>query len=150
MTGIGLECGSDKFSPRCNRRSKTPASMRAAGVNGGVFTSPRSQTRGLSSAAILLRNSVYVRCDMPASSSSGFDGCAETFAQRSTNSLLFEGHQQGANSVRLDRRKDFVYRVRDQVSPPEIGTLPKASRILAIVAAVLTNTTQPILHLQVA
>jgi len=31
---------------------------------GGVFTSPRSQTRGLSSAAIIIRKLVYVRCDM--------------------------------------------------------------------------------------
>src|SRR5258708_38329255 len=65
MAGIGRECGSDKFSPRCRRRSKTPASMRAPKVKGGVFTSPRSQTRGLSSAAIV-PNPVYVRCDMMA------------------------------------------------------------------------------------
>src|SRR5438093_635550 len=65
MVGIGRECGSPKFSPRCRRRSKTPASMRAPKLKGGVFTSPRSQTRGLSSAAIV-PNRVYVRCDMRA------------------------------------------------------------------------------------
>src|SRR5713101_3993690 len=38
MVGIGRECGSAKFSPRCRRRSRTPASMRAPKVKGGVFT----------------------------------------------------------------------------------------------------------------
>jgi hypothetical protein len=48
ILAMGRECGSDSCSPRCNRLSKTPASTRAPKLKGGVFTSPRSQTRGLS------------------------------------------------------------------------------------------------------
>src|SRR5262245_13923049 len=48
MLGIVRECGSASDSPRCNRRRSIPASMRAAVERGGVFTSPCSQTSGLS------------------------------------------------------------------------------------------------------
>ena len=48
MEGIGRECGRDKFSPRCNDRSKYPTSSRAAREKGGVLISPCSHTNGLS------------------------------------------------------------------------------------------------------
>jgi hypothetical protein len=51
MAGIGLECGRPNVSPRCNNLSKYPASILAPWENGGVFTSPRSQTIGLPASA---------------------------------------------------------------------------------------------------
>jgi hypothetical protein len=51
MEGIGREWGSESVSPRCSLHSKNPASSRAAGENGGVLTSPESQTKGLSGDA---------------------------------------------------------------------------------------------------
>ena len=46
--GIGREWGNPRLSPHWRRRSKNPASTLASAPNGGVFTSPRSQTTGLS------------------------------------------------------------------------------------------------------
>ncbi len=48
ITGIGREWGIGRVSPRWSQRSNTPASIRAAAENGGVLTSPCSQTSGLS------------------------------------------------------------------------------------------------------
>lgn len=54
MLGIGRECGMPILSPRCNWRSSVPASTRASVENGGVFTSPLSQTKGLSLCVLAL------------------------------------------------------------------------------------------------
>jgi len=69
MAGIGRECGRPNVSPRCNNLSKYPASILASLENGGVFTSPRSQTIGLLASGLLIRlarlaQSLYVRYDM--------------------------------------------------------------------------------------
>ena len=45
---MGRDCGIPSRWPCGNRRSRNPASSRASRENGGVFTSPWSQTRGLS------------------------------------------------------------------------------------------------------
>lgn len=45
---MGRECGNERDSPRCNCRSRNPASSRATRENGGVLTSPCSQTNSLS------------------------------------------------------------------------------------------------------
>lgn len=45
--GRARECGIPRDSPLCSRRKSTPASIRADGENGGVFTSPLDQTKGL-------------------------------------------------------------------------------------------------------
>jgi hypothetical protein len=58
-------------------------------------------------------------------------------------------HQQGANSVPLDRRKDFVYRVRDQASPLTTSTLPTALLIPANAPSASLSTTRPLPHLPV-
>src|SRR5438132_6966165 len=54
-------------------------------------------------------------------------GCAVEYARLSA-------HEQGANAVRAHRRKDFAYRVRDQVSLPGPGRFATASRFPANVA----------------
>jgi hypothetical protein len=48
MVGIGLESGISKRSPFCNFRNRKPAFTLATAEKGGVFTSPRTQTSGLS------------------------------------------------------------------------------------------------------
>lgn len=53
IEGMGRDEGSDSLSPSCKRRSRNPASRRASSDQGGVFTSPWSQTRGLSVGAFL-------------------------------------------------------------------------------------------------
>src|SRR5262249_21489253 len=45
---IGRACGIPRFSPRCNRRRRNPASILASLENGGVLISPLSHTRGFS------------------------------------------------------------------------------------------------------
>lgn len=45
--GMGRGWGIPKRSPRCRRRSRTPASSRARGLKGAVLTSACSQPRGL-------------------------------------------------------------------------------------------------------
>src|SRR3989304_3582346 len=50
---MGLDRGSDSLSPFCSFLSRNPASRRASPEKGGVWTSPWSQTRGLSSGFIL-------------------------------------------------------------------------------------------------
>jgi len=52
IDGIGRDQGSESFSPDCSRLSMNPASTRAKDENGGVFTSPWSQTSGLSDSLI--------------------------------------------------------------------------------------------------
>jgi hypothetical protein len=44
-------------------------------------------------------------------------------------------HEQGADAVRADRRKDFAYRVRDQVSLRARGRFATASRFPASVVS---------------
>ena len=61
IEGIGLEWGIPSISPRCNRRSKSPASNLAPAENGGVFISPSNQTSGLSTEAT---TQLYVISDM--------------------------------------------------------------------------------------
>ena len=65
MDGIGRECGRDKSSPFCGRRSKNPASILACFEKGAVRISPCSQTKGLSFGLIRV---VYVIFDIQASS----------------------------------------------------------------------------------
>src|SRR5712691_111414 len=69
ITGIGHECGRLNVSPRCNSLSRYPASILASLENGGVFTSPRSQTIGLPASGLLTYavrplRLLYVRCDI--------------------------------------------------------------------------------------
>ena len=52
ILGIGRECGIPSVTPCCSWRRRMPASSRAAAENGGDFTSPRSQTSGLSPGAM--------------------------------------------------------------------------------------------------
>src|SRR2546421_12731150 len=54
-------------------------------------------------------------------------GCAVEYARLSA-------HEQGANAVRAHRRKDFAYRVRDQVSLQGPSTFARVSRSPANVA----------------
>lgn len=56
---IGRECGSPRLSPFCNRRSRNPASSLANALNGGVFTTPRNQTSGLSAGLIQRQDMSY-------------------------------------------------------------------------------------------
>src|SRR6266404_1584892 len=65
---------------------------------------------------------------------------------RAVQHASLPAHQQGANSVLFDRRKDFVYRVRDQASPLAKGTLPRAWPIPANAPSVSGSTTLPIPH----
>jgi len=58
---MGLEWGIPSISPRCNRRSKSPASNLAPAENGGVFISPSNQTSGLSTE---VTTQLYVISDM--------------------------------------------------------------------------------------
>jgi len=46
--GMGRDQGIEGDSPFCKRLNKYPTSILAGFENGGVFTSPCSQTRGLS------------------------------------------------------------------------------------------------------
>src|SRR5262245_35000243 len=50
------------ISPRCNLRSKCPASNLASGENGGVFISPSNQTSGLSTEATNSNFMSYLTC----------------------------------------------------------------------------------------
>lgn len=63
IAGMGRACGMASISPRCNFRSKKPASIRAACENGGDFTSQCNQTNGLSSMFMAI---MYVRFDLVA------------------------------------------------------------------------------------
>jgi hypothetical protein len=56
-------------SPFCNLRSRNPASTRASGLKGGVFTSPRNQTSGLFVRAIV----AYVQYDINERAMMGHD-----------------------------------------------------------------------------
>src|ERR1041384_4610228 len=67
MFGIGRECGRLRRSPSWRRRSKTPASTRAAAEKGGVLISPWSQTSGFSDAAITLGMSLLTYPQVAAS-----------------------------------------------------------------------------------
>jgi len=51
----------DSFNPCCNCLNKKPVSIRASSENGGVFTSPCSQTKSFSSAFM---DQLYVRIDI--------------------------------------------------------------------------------------
>ena len=55
-------------------------------------------------------------------------------------------HQQGANSVLPDRRKDSEYRVRDQVKPLARDILATISRIPASAGSATADTIRPILR----
>lgn len=77
IEGIGRECGRPSLAPPCNCRSNTPASTRAARENGGVLTSPRSHTSGLSVADTCR---VYVRVDIGASGGAFYEATPEQFA----------------------------------------------------------------------
>src|SRR5436305_14359702 len=47
---MGRDDGIPRSSPSCRRRSRKPASRRAARENGGVLISPRNQTSGFGTA----------------------------------------------------------------------------------------------------
>ena len=70
MEGIGREYGRDRTWPFCSCRSRKPASILAFLENGGVCTSPCSQTKGLSFG--LIYRQVYVRSDIYASALTRF------------------------------------------------------------------------------
>jgi hypothetical protein len=61
---IGREWGIPRLSPRWSRRRRKPASILASLENGGVFTSPRSHTSGLSRVGT---GAAYVHSGIPAS-----------------------------------------------------------------------------------
>ena len=53
---------------------------------------------------------------------------------RAVKHARLSAHEQGADAMRVHRRKDFAYRVRDQVSLPARDSFAKASRSPASVA----------------
>jgi hypothetical protein len=61
IDGIGRDHGRPRDSPCWSRRSRYPHSILAAEENGGVLTSPCSQTRGLSEDVI---GTIYVISDI--------------------------------------------------------------------------------------
>jgi len=73
--------------------------------------------------------------------------CATAVAPYKAAALA--ARQRSTNSVPLDRRRDSVYRVRDQASLPSKGTLPKASPILASAPSASSSTTLLVPRLQV-
>jgi hypothetical protein len=57
--------------------------------------------------------------------------------------------EQRLYSVRLDRRKDFEYRVRVQASHQDGGKFARVAQIQSTVRPGTVHTTPPILHQQV-
>ncbi len=84
IEGMGLEWGIPSISPRCNRRSKNPASNLAPAENGGVFISPSNQTSGLSTEAT---TQLYVISDM---SSIRFDFPERVWRKSSEEEIMSE------------------------------------------------------------
>ena len=58
-------------------------------------------------------------------------------------------HEEGADAVLLDRRKDFAYRVRDQASLPASGNRPRVSRSRPTARRASGGTNPPIPRRQV-
>jgi len=56
--------------------------------------------------------------------------------RRAVKHARLSAHEQGADAVHAHRRKDFAYRVRDQVSLPKRDKFAKASRFPASVPPV--------------
>ena len=90
IDGIGREKGNPSCSPVCSRRNRYPASTLPVFENGGVFTSPCSQTRGLSRLSMCLR---YVNSDIVSSA-------ADERAASPDRRIVCEGptgHRPGSN-----------------------------------------------------